>query len=256
MREKISATIITYNEERNIERCLKSLDFVDEIIVLDSGSFDKTRAICGSFRVSFHESDFVSHGQQKNKASSLAENNWILNIDADEVISDDLKKSILTVIESASSQSVYGFNRVTNYCGKWIYHGGWYPDQVNRLYNRKFARWSEPNLHEKLNKVGEVDIKTEKLSGDLHHYSFPDIKSHIIKNIHYAERGSFDFEAKKNRKPYFAEIIIKPFWKFIEVYVIKLGMLDGKEGFVIAINSSYSMFLKCSFGFFNPRKKE
>lgn len=246
---KLSATIITYNEEANIERCLKSLTFVDEIIVVDSLSQDRTAEICQRFGAKVYFQKFLGYGQQKNLAASYTNNNWIFNIDADEVVTDQLRKSILSAIDKHDHCYVYKVKRLTNYCGKWIRYGGWYPNAVLRLYEKNHIRWTEPNLHEVLAPI-KGELKSKTLDGDLLHYSFPTVKSQVMTNVKYAELGSFDLVQRKGRKPYFFELLTRPFGKFLECYLVKRGFLDGKEGLVIALNASYSMFMKYSFAYF------
>ena len=145
---KLSATIITLNEEKNIAKAIQSVSFANEIIVVDSGSSDKTCQIAKDMGAIVYEHPFTCHGQQKNHAESLAKGEWILSIDADEQVSKTLQKSIQIAL-SQKDYSLYKVNRLTNYCNRWIYHGGWYPDYLIRLYRKGEAKWSEPPLHEK-----------------------------------------------------------------------------------------------------------
>lgn len=244
---KISATIITFNEEANIARAVKSLSFVDEIIILDSNSTDKTREIANELGAKTFLNPFVGYGQQKNKAAEYANHSWILNIDADEEVSPELADEIKKIIsQNENSNSIYQLNRRTNYCGKWIYHGGWYPDLIKRLYHKNQAKWTEPFVHEELLPIGNSG-QIGFLNGNLNHYSFPTIKSQVLTNVKYAELGAKELIKKKGKRPTFFEMLFRPIGKFFECYFIKLGLLDGAPGFIIAVNAAYSMFMKYSF---------
>jgi glycosyltransferase involved in cell wall biosynthesis len=249
---KISATIITLNEQRNIARAVSSLDFVDEIIIVDSFSRDKTAEIAKELGAKVVEHDFLGYGQQKNYAASLCQGEWILNIDADEEVSDELKNEILNIVNSKESKAIYMLNRKTNYCGKWIAHGGWYPNFVARLYPKDQAKWSEPHVHEDLFPTNSLPLK--KLKGHLFHYSFPTISSQIRTNLRYSELAAKDLVKRKGRRPYIFELILRPIGKFFECYGWKLGFLDGKEGFIIAVNAMHAMFMKYSMAYLNKEE--
>lgn len=249
----LSVIIIAYNEEANLARCLESVSFADEVIVVDSESQDRTREIAESYGAKVVIQKFLGYGQQKNLAASHATKTWIFGIDADEVVSAELKESILKVVKENPVDTMYQVKRLTNYCGKWIRHGGWYPDMVRRLFKNGEAKWTEPPVHEVLELKREGQIKV--LEGDLLHYSFPTVKSQVLVNVKYAELGAHAYLAKKKRKPYLIELITRPFGKFIECYFLKLGLLDGKEGFVIAMNAAHSMFMKYSFAYFDLERR-
>ncbi|MDR3188706.1 MAG: glycosyltransferase family 2 protein, partial [Prevotellaceae bacterium] len=187
--KKISAVIITYNEERNIARCLQSLQGVaDEIMVVDSGSTDKTEEICRQLGVtSFIRHPFEGYVQQKNWAMEQATYSHILSLDADEALSDELKKSILEVKESWTADA-YKFNRLTSYCGKWIRHCSWYPDVKLRLWDRRKGRWGGVNPHDKM--VMERDASVIHLKGDLLHYSYHNVSDYILQVNKFTEIGA------------------------------------------------------------------
>ncbi len=248
----LSATIITLNEEKNIDLVLRSLDFVDEIIVVDSGSTDKTIEIAERHGAKVFNNPFAGFGQQKNFAADHSSHDWVLSIDADEEVTDELKQSIIKTIKNykEGDSTVYELNRKTNYCGKWILHGGWYPDRLNRLYKKSDARFTEPEVHEEL--ISKSSLPTGRLSGDLNHYSFPTVESQVRVNIKYARLGAKALLKKKNfSRPSLLAVFFKPIGKFIECYLIKLGFLDGLSGLIIAINAMYSMFMKYSFARFD-----
>lgn len=238
---QISAVIITYNEERNIERCLQSLkDIADDIVVLDSFSTDRTREICQLSGVRFYQQVFSNYIEQKNKANEFSTYPYILSLDADEVISEELKQSILQVKKNWKYDG-YFMNRMTNYCGKWIRHGNWYPDQKLRLWDKRKGSWEGMFIHEKV-EISE-DAKVGFLKGDLLHYSYYSIEQHIDQLQKFTTIMAEEIFRKK-KYPRIELLFIKPLWKFIHTYFIKLGFLDGYYGFVISIISAYSTFLK------------
>jgi len=237
--EKISATIITYNEEKNIERCLKSLQGVaDEIIVVDSFSTDRTKEICIKYNVSFFERAFTDYSDQKNWAIEQTKYPIILSIDADEELSEKLKESILTIKNNWQDDG-YFFNRMTNYCGKWIKHSGWYPNHQLRLWDKSKGKW-EGIIHEKIT----VDKnKITHIKGDLYHYSYHNYSQHILQIDKFSELQSKQLYEKGGGVSWF-KIIFAPFIRFIRHYIIRFGFLDGSAGFIISVNSAYGQFLK------------
>ena len=241
---KISGVIITFNEEKFIENCLKSIiDVVDEIVVVDSFSTDKTKEICLKYGVRFVENPFEGFTTQKNFANDQAEYDYVLSLDADEALSDELKKSIIEVKNNLESDG-YSFNRLNNYCGKWIKHSNWYPDCKIRLYNRKKSKWKgENNLHEIV--VLENPKSHKILKGDLLHWAYESVNDHYLKVHGYTNIASENtFRRNPNKKIGFSKIVISPFWKFFKNYFIKKGFLDGFQGFVICCFASFGTFLK------------
>ena len=239
--EKISATIITFNEEQNIERCLNSLQEVaDEIIVVDSFSTDRTKEICLSHDVQFFEREFIDYSEQKNWALKQTSNRIILSIDADEALSEQLKLSILDVKNNWNADA-YTFNRLTNFCGKWIRHSGWYPDKQLRLWNKETGRWNGNKIHEKVELKKNAVIK--QIKGNLLHYSFYTIQEHINQINKFSELKAEQLH-QKGKKTHALKIIFSPLFKFIKHYFFYLGFLDGFYGFVICVNSAHSAFLK------------
>ena len=221
----ISVVIITHNEERNILRCLNSVqDVADEIIVVDSGSTDNTEKICTDFGVKFVHQDWLGYSEQKNFANSLASNDWILSIDADEELSDELKHSILRYKNKhISPDLVFSMNRLTNYCGHWIRHCGWYPDRKIRIWNRKVGKW-QGEIHETIE--FSTEIKEKVLKGDLLHYSFDSSYEYEIQQFKFAKmRGEHYFQKGKKHASFY--MIVSPFFSFIQHYFFQLGFLDG-----------------------------
>lgn len=245
---KTSAVIITLNEERNIGRCLSSLNgVVDEIVVVDNGSKDRTQAICEEHGARFIHQKWLGYGQQKNLANEQATGDYILSLDADEELSEKLKTEVLRVkAEEGLNPSVrpikvYGFNRLTNYCGKWVKHGGWYPDKKIRLFPKGTAKWNENKVHEDLELIGDPEVIW--LKGDLLHYSYYTIEEHEARAKKYAELGAQKLIDRK-KKNLGLKAILSPIVRFIKMYIIQGGFLDGKAGYHIARITSKEVKMK------------
>jgi len=238
----LSAVIITFNEERNIGRCIDSLkDVADEIIVVDSGSGDRTETICEEKGVRFFYHEWEGYIEQKNYANSLAEHPYVLSIDADESLSEALRASILNMKDNFMADG-YEMNRLTNYCGKWIKHGGWYPDRKLRLFRLDAFEWGGERIHE--NVIPKKDtVKIERLSGDLHHYSYYDISQHISQANHFTNMTAA-LAVEKGKRAGMLKIIFSPVVKFIKDYIIRLGFLDGYYGYVVCRISAQATFMK------------
>lgn len=235
----ISATIITLNEEQNISACLASLDFVDEIIVLDSGSSDKTRDICSSHpKVRFVHQEWLGYGGQKNRAAELAVNDWILNIDADERVSEQLRASI----EQADFSSFSAARMAReNYFGKqWIRHCGWYPDYTVRLYDRRICRFSERAVHESL----EHDGRVATLAGNLRHFTYTDISDYLKRMDRYSTLAAEEMH-KTGKSAGMSAIILKPLATFIKMYFIRKGFLEGRTGLILS--ALYAQYTFCKY---------
>lgn len=239
---KLSAVIITFNEEKNIARCLDSLkDVADEIVVVDSFSKDKTEAICVEYGVRFIEHKFDGHIEQKNWAREQAVHPYVLSLDADEALDDTLKASILEIKKNWVHDG-YKMNRLTNYCGKWIHHTGWYPDTKLRLWNNEKGHWTGENPHDEFRLFDENSV-VGHLKGDLLHYSYHSLEDHD-KQIEYFTDIAAKAYVEKGKKPFFMQSYLSGFLKFIKCYFVKLGFLDGKEGWIISKKSSYAAYLK------------
>jgi glycosyltransferase involved in cell wall biosynthesis len=241
IQNKISAVIITFNEEKNIANCLDSLkEVADEIIVVDSFSTDSTESICKEKLVKFVQNPFEGHIQQKNYAMKLASHLYVLSLDADEALDEQLKKEILKVKSNLTSDA-YSFNRLNNFCGQWIWHCGWYPDVKIRLWNKNNGFWGGENPHDKI--MMNENASIQHLKGNLLHYSFRSVSEHI-KQIQFFTDISSKAAFNSGKKTTIAGIIIKPAFKFFRDYILKAGFLDGFYGFVISINSAHATFLK------------
>ena len=237
---KISAVVITLNEERNIKRCIQSLDGVaDEVIVVDSHSTDQTVDIAESCGATVYQIDWAGYSLTKNFGHSKANYEYILSIDADEALSEELKSAILKV-KKESLHGTYSFNRLTNYCGKWIKHGGWYPDEKLRLFPTKSSIW-EGDIHEKL--VFHPSQKNTKLKGDLLHYSYYTFEEHQTRADKYSSLTAIKMHENGKTASVFKPFI-SAFSRFFGMYIIEGGILDGKMGLIIAYISAKSNFFK------------
>ena len=238
---KLSAVIITYNEEENLGKCLNSLlDVADEIVVVDSFSTDRTKAICEKFKVKFIQHTFEGYIEQKNYALSLAKHDYILSLDGDEALSDELKESII----KTKNQWIYdGYycNRLNNYCGQWIKHSDWYPDKKLRLFKKGSGEWKGINPHDRY--TLKNNKKAGKLKGDLLHWIYRDYKEHNLKVEKFstiAAQAYFELGIKSS----VFKIIFRPIWAFFKAYVLRLGFLDGLNGYIICVQTFNVTFLK------------
>lgn len=239
---QISVVIITYNEERNIARCLESVALVaDEIVVLDSFSKDRTKEICASYGVKFYEHAFDGHIQQKNRAITYATHPYILSLDADEALDDTLKKSILDAKANWTHDGYY-MNRLTNYCGHWVRHCNWYPDTKLRLWDSRKGSWTGINPHDKY-ELKEGDKNTKHLKGDILHYSYYSVEDHYKQVEYFTNIASKAFVEAGKKAPLY-KLLLNPVAKFIDHYILHLGFLDGKAGYLISKISAYATYLK------------
>jgi glycosyltransferase involved in cell wall biosynthesis len=239
--EKLSVVIITYNEEKNIGRCIESVKSIaDEILILDSNSTDNTVAIAESRGAIVKQESFKGFIQMKNRAVELAGNDYILSLDADEALDPLLSDSIRKAKENFKYRA-YRMNRCTNYCGQFIRHGTWYPDRKIRLFDRKIAQWGGTNPHDKI--ILKENITAEQLRGDILHYSYYTIAEHATQNNKFSTIAAESFFASGKKTTLF-NIIGNPPWAFVQSYFIKAGFLDGLFGFVIAVQISHMTFLK------------
>lgn len=237
----ISVVIITYNEARNIGRCLDSLSGIaDEIVVLDSFSTDDTERICRAHRVRFLQHAFDGHIEQKNRVLALAEHPFVLALDADEALSEPLRQSILAV-KNDPQYDGYVMNRRTNYCGQWIAHSGWYPDRKLRLFDRRLGQWGGTNPHDRVNM--QASARTARLEGDLLHYSYYTMEEHLERARKYATIAAQAMYHQGKRGAWWRRWI-SPVAKFFRNYFLKLGFLDGQAGWTICRISALETYWK------------
>lgn len=238
---KISGVVITFNEEINIERCLQSLIQVcDEIIIVDSYSTDTTTEIAKKYQAKVIQQKFLGYTVQKNFAIDQSSFDYVLSLDADEALSQELINSILNVKLTWQFDG-YEMNRLTNYCGEWVRHCGWYPDRKIRLFDKRKARWVGGALHEKM--TMNPGASCSRVKGDLLHYSYYNIDDHL-KQVEKFTKISSQELFDKGYCPSNFKIAISAPVKFFRDYFLKLGFLDGYTGFRISLISSFATFLK------------
>lgn len=241
--EKISACVMTMNEERNIRRCLESLTWCDEIVVLDSGSTDRTVEICREFTEQVHYHEWLGYVGQRNMLSKMANFEWVLFLDADEEVSHELKGEIIGLFESGDGEVYVGarFPRRVYYLDRWIKHGEWNPDVKLRLYKKEHGVIAGQEPHDQV----MVDGPVKKLRGKLYHYTYEGLQDHINTMDRYSTISASTMY-KRGRKFRLTDILIRPPFRFFKGFVIKLGFLDGIRGFIIASVNAFGVFLKYS----------
>lgn len=236
---RISAVVITYNEERNIQRCLESLSWVDEIVVVDSFSQDRTKKIASTFTDKIFDLEWQGFGKQKEFARQKASYDWVLSIDADEVISEKLKEEIKTAVEQNNPVDGYYIPRLSNFLGRWIKHSGWYPDYILRLFRKHQARFDDSPVHEKL----ILDGKAGFLRNEIRHYTDPDISHYLLKMDKYTTLSAKKLLAEGKSLTLF-DLLFRPIAILFKMYLLKSGFLDGWQGFLLASFSSFHVFVK------------
>ena len=237
---KISACIISFNEEDKIEDCLKSLQgIVDEIIIVDSLSTDRTKEIAQNYTDKIFDQEFLGHVEQKNLAVSKASHDWILSLDCDERLTQELASSILKIKENIEQADAYRMARKTFYIYRWLNHC-WYPDYKIRLFSRNSATWGGINPHDRVEVKGN---KIVTLDGDIQHYSFDSLSEHIQTLDLFTEIGAREIISRD-----IVVTIISPWthglWTFIRLYIFKRGFLDGYAGLVVSVLSGMHAFVK------------
>ncbi len=251
--KKISICIICKNEESKISSCLASVNWADEIIVVDSGSTDRTIEVAKQFTDKVYiEDDWQGFGIQRRRAEEYASNDWIFAIDCDEIVTEKLKNEILRNIAQANESDVFYVNRLTNFCGEFIYHSGWYPDRIARIYNKNKFSYNKSLVHEALDCKG---CKKTRLKGDLLHYQYDDLFQYINKRNRYASLSADD-KQRKGKKGGMFKATYSAIFAFIRHYFLRLGFLDGRLGFAIAMIQMQYTFNKYLFAYFHPNNSK
>ncbi len=236
---KISATIITYNEERNLPRAIESLRCVDEILIVDSGSNDRTVEIAEKLGARVIESAWAGYANQKNFAAGKASFDWILSIDADESLSEALEAEIWHLKKNGSQYDAYTMSRMAQYLGRWIRHSGWYPDRKVRLFDRRKARWVGDYVHESV----QVNGRIGHLESNLLHFTCNSLSEHLKTMDRYTTLAAEQL-LEKGETVTWARLVLEPPWTFFRTYFLKLGFLDGVEGLAIANMAALYNFIK------------
>jgi glycosyltransferase involved in cell wall biosynthesis len=237
----LSVTIITLNEERNLRDCLESVRFADEIILVDSGSRDLTRSIAKEFKAQVFQEPWKGFAEQKNSAQDKAKGHWILNIDADERVTEDLRLEIQKILQSDPSEKGFRVPRKNFFCGQWIRHGGWYPNYQTRLYRKDAGRFAAREVHEQV----EVNGPVGTLNSPLEHYTYHSISDYIKRMDRYSELSARQY-LKEGRQVSWPEILFRSWFTFIQMWGLKRGFLDGANGLILAALYSQYTFIKYS----------
>lgn len=244
-----SAIVITKNEARNIADCLKSLAFCDERIVVDSGSSDGTVSIAQDNGAKVVSHPFAGFGAQKNFALSLAQGDWIVSLDADERVSDELRNEIVQAVARADADG-YEMPRLSTFCGRPMRHSGWYPDYVLRVFRRGKARFSDDLVHERVVCEG----RTVRLKSPLIHHPVLRLEEALSRMDRYSTAGADMLEAS-DRKVSFATGIVRGLWSFVRTYFLRAGFLDGREGFLLAVANAEGTYYRYMKAWLKGRRR-
>lgn len=237
--EKISVTVITLNEEKNIERCLKSLQWADEIVVLDSFSTDRTMEICRRYTEKVFQEKWQGYGKQKNLCADRTSHRWVLNIDADEVVSPECAKAIQEKLENVPRHPLYQFPRKNFFGNRWVRFGGWYPDKISRLYDKTKISFKESSVHEKLHPDNDTGLIGEPLI----HYSYEGLADYMER----LNRYSTLFAEEKGRSGWTAgcaHLYLRPPLTFFKNFVLRQGFREGFLGMFLALAAAFYTYLK------------
>jgi glycosyltransferase involved in cell wall biosynthesis len=237
---QISVVIVTKNEERNIERALESVRDAAEIIVIDSFSSDNTPKICKKYTDKFFQKEWQGYAKQKQDGIDLAANEWVLILDSDEFVTPELKEEILKTVRENKHAGVY-IPRKNFFAGKWIKHGGWWPDYTLRLFKKTSGHMEQRAVHEKI----VVDGKTAYFKNPINHYTYNSISEFIDKNNVYSTLAAEEL-GKNNASANILDFTIRPLFTFVKMFFLKLGFMDGMYGLILALLYSYYTFLKYS----------
>jgi glycosyltransferase involved in cell wall biosynthesis len=237
----LGIAIITYNAAARLAQCLEAVSFADEIVVVDGGSTDASAEIARAHRAKVIEArDWPGFGPQKNRALDALSTDWVLSIDADEIVSPELAASIRAAIAEPRAD-VYSVDRLSSFCGAWVKHSGWYPDWIPRLFRREAARFSPDLVHERL--VLSTDKPVARLSGKLMHYSYEDFETVLRKLDAYSSAGARQRHAAGKRGS-FGVALTRGAWAFLRTYVLRRGFLDGRTGFMIAVFNAQTVYYR------------
>ena len=236
---QLSLAIICLNEAASIERCIRSVPFATDVVVLDSGSTDRTREIAAALWARVFDEEWRGFRAQKQRATDLCKNDWVLSLDADEALSESSVQELAALLAKPLTSDGYELPRLSWTMGRWIRHGGWYPDWQLRLFNRTKATWQGgEHVHER------VSAQTvSRLNEPIEHFPFENLAEQVATNNRYSGLGAAELQKRGVRFSY-AKLVFKPISKFLETYVIKRGFADGLPGFIISVGAAYSVFLK------------
>ena len=239
----LAVALIVKNEAKNLDACLKTVaEWVDEIVILDSGSTDETEKVARKYTEKFHvNKDWPGFGPQRRLAQEYVESDFVLWLDADERITDELKVSIQQAVEKNEPNTLYSICRLSWVFGRYIRHCGWYPDRVVRLYPTQLTQYDDSLVHEKVEISADMNVK--ELSGDAIHYTYNDLHHYLVKSAGYAQAWAEQRE-KRGKKSSILEGMLHAVACFLKMYVFKAGFLDGKQGFLLSVLSAHSTLVK------------
>ena len=237
--EPITATLITFNEERNIEEALQSLAWADEIVVVDSGSTDATLEICRRYTDRICQRTWTGYVDQKNHAVAQARHDWILSLDADERISPALAGELNQLRRAGYERTGYRIPRVAFFLGRWIRHGDWYPDHQLRLFDRRHGRWQGGNVHESV----RIDGAPGLLRGEILHYTYRSLSDYLRRLEIYSTLAARDYR-QKGKTSSVLQVLGNPLAAFLKGYLLKRGFLDGFPGAMVAVMGAISVYFK------------
>lgn len=237
---KISAVVITFNEEDNIEAALESVaGIAAEIVVVDGHSTDRTVKLARKFTDRVYERKWTNFADEKNFGDAHASHPWILSLDADERLSPKLREEMLALLNEEPDAAGFSMPRQVFYLGRWIRHSGWYPDRRVRLFRKDRAHWEGEYVHEKLVIAGEA----RTLSGSIHHYTYRNISEHLVRIDRFSSLGAQKLYAAKKKCRWY-HLLVLPSARFVKSYLLKLGFLDGFAGLVISVLNGYAIFVR------------
>lgn len=237
---RVSAIVICQNSERTIRRCIESLRWADEVVVVDAGSTDRTVAISRELGAKVHQTeDWPGHGPQKNRALDRAVGEWVISLDSDEWMTAELQAEIRRAIDQPRDKAAFAIPRRSSFCGRFMRHSGWWPDYVVRLFRREFARFSEDHAHDRLIVNGAVG----KLRAPIMHEAITDLDQMLLKMNMYSTTGA-RISHQQGRRASLLTALVHGGWAFLKTYVLRLGFLDGREGFMLAVANAEGSYYK------------
>ncbi len=237
--EPVSATLITFNEERNIAGAVESLSWAEEIVVVDSGSTDATLEICRRYTDRIFHRDWSGYVDQKNYAVERAANDWIFSLDADERASPELVREIQSLRSAGPGSPGYRIPRVACFMGRWIRHGDWYPDFQLRLFDRRHGRWEGGRVHESVKIAGETGL----LKGEIQHFTYHSLTDYLKRLEVYSSLAAADYR-ERGKSSGCLKMLANPLLTFVKAYLLKRGFLDGAPGLLVAVMGAVSVFFK------------
>lgn len=239
--EKISVAIITKDEERNIRECLESVKWAGDIVVVDSGSTDRTREICEQYSVRFHSEEWKGFSRQKNSAIDKTRNEWVLSLDADERVTPELREEILKIMETGSARDGYFIARKNFFCGRWIRRCGWFPDHNLRLFRKSRGRFLEREVHERI----EINGTVGTLKNPMEHWTYRSLSDFLTRMERYSTLAAREM-AREGRRYHLHDAVFRPPFTFLQMYFLRAGFREGYAGFLLSSLYSIYTFVKYS----------